>query len=204
VAVPTSDSPATVEIAPQSGAIVKLSPGHRLRIIDIEGTQVADLFAVLADDTDEWLSVSVTRAVNWRLFPTVGGMFLSTSYRPLLTFERDDSPGVHDMLAAPCSAEMYAALGHPGYHRSCSENFRTAAAQVNWNPLHVPDPVNIFQRTPLNPDGSVSALPALTQPGDSVTLRAEAPVYVVVTACSMDLEPINGGRCKPLRLEIAP
>lgn len=202
--VPTSDSPTTVEIAPQSGAIVKLAPGHRLRIIDVEGTQVADLFAVLADDTDEWLSVAVTRAVNLRLFPEVGGMFLSTSYRPLLSFERDDSPGVHDMLAAPCSAEMYAELGHLGYHPSCSENFRIAASEVNWTPLHVPDPVNIFQRTPLHPDGSITVLPALSQPGDSVTLRAEAPVYVIVTACSMDLEPINGGRCTPLRLEIGP
>jgi len=204
MAVPTSDSPMAVDIAAQSGAIVKLSAGHRLRIVDVEGTQVADLFAALVEDTDEWLSVAVTRAVNWRLFPEVGGMFLSTSYRPLLAFERDDSPGVHDMLAAPCSDQMYAALGHVGYHPSCSENFRNAAAQVDWNPLHVPDPVNIFQRTPLSPDGSITALPALTQPGDSVTLRAEAPVYVIVTACSMDLEPINGGRCTPLRLEIGP
>lgn len=194
----------TIEIAAQSGAIVEVPPGHRLRIIDVEGTQVADLFAVLVGDTEEWLSVSVTRAVNWRLFPAVGQSFLSTSYRPLLTFERDDSPGVHDMLAAPCSAQMYEALGHEGYHRSCSENFRTAAAEVDWHPLHVPDPVNIFQRTPVGSDGSFTALPALTQPGDSVTLRAQVPVYAIVTACSMDIEPINGGRCTGLRLEVGP
>lgn len=202
--VATGDSPVTVEVPAQSGAIVKLLPGQRLRIIDVEGTQVADLFAVLVEDTTEWLSVSVTRGVNWRLFPTVGQAFLSTAYRPLLTLERDDSPGVHDMLAAPCSTEMYAALGHQGYHHSCSENFRNAADSVGWQPLHVPDPVNIFQRTPVGPDGSITALPALTAPGDSVTLVAEAPVYVVVTACSMDLEPINGGRCTALRLELTP
>lgn len=202
--VPTSDCPTTIEIPPQSGAIVRLSPGHRLRIVDVEGTQVADMFAVLADDTAEWLSVSVTRAVNWRLFPSVGGRFLSTAYRPLLTFESDDSPGVHDMLAAPCSAEMYEALGHQGYHPSCSENFRAAAAKVDWRPLHVPDPVNIFQRTPVSPDGSFTALPALTRPGDSVTFRAEALVHVVVTACSMDIEPINGNHCTGLRLEVGP
>lgn len=202
--VSSGDSPTAVDIPAQHGAIVRLSPGQRLRVIDVEGTQVADLFAVLVDDTAEWLSVAVTRAVNWRMFPIVGQSFFSTGYRPLLTFERDDSPGVHDMLAAPCSAEMYAALGHQGYHRSCSENFRTAAVTVGWNPLHVPDPVNIFQRTPIGPDGSLTALPALTQPGDSVTLAAAAPVYVIVTACSMDLEPINGERCTPLRLELSP
>lgn len=62
--------------------------------------------------------------------------------------------------------------------------------------------MNIFQRTPIGLDGSITALPALTRPGDSVTLRAEAAVHVVVTACSMDLEPINGEQCTPLRLEL--
>lgn len=202
--VPTGDSPTTVEIPAQTGAVVTLSPGQRLRLIDVEGTQVADVFAVVTTDMTEWLSVSVTRGANWRLFPAVGQSFLSNSYRPLLAFESDDSPGVHDMLAAPCSAEMYAALGYDGYHRSCSENFRIAAAEVGWDPLHVPDPVNIFQRTPVDADGSITALPALTRPGDSITLRAEAAVHVIVTACSMDLEPINGGRCSPLRLELSP
>lgn len=204
MAVPTSDAPSVVEIPAQSGAIVKLWPDHTLRIVDVEGTQVADLFAVSAADLDDWLSVAVTRSWNWRLFPAVGGTFFSTSCRPLLTLERDDSPGVHDMMFAPCSAEMYAALGHEGYHRSCCENFRTAAAEVGWKPRHVPDPVNFFQCTGIDADGAFSALPARTKPGDSVTLRAHAPVYVVVTACSMDLEPINGDRCTPLRLELAP
>ena len=199
--VPSSESPTVVEIAPSPVRSSSSHPDTASASSTSRGTQVADLFAVLADDTDRWLSVAV-RAVNWRLFPQVGEMFLSTSYRPLLVFERDDSPGVHDMLAAPCSADMYAALGHVGYHRSCSENFRTAAAHVNWTPLRSGS-VNIFQRTPVSPDGSITALPALTRPGDSVTPSCRAPVYAIVTACSMD-EPINGGRCTPLRLEIGP
>lgn len=200
----TSDEPTTIEIPAQSGAIVRLAPEHRLRIIDVEGTQVADMFAVSVNDLDDWLSVAVTRGVNWRLFPQVGQAFLSITYRPMLTFESDESPGVHDMLAAPCSPQMYAALGHQGYHRSCSENFRAAADAVGWHPLHVPDPVNFFQRTPIDATGSITALPALTSPGDSVTLRADAPLFVIVTACSMDVEPINGGHCTPLRLEVGP
>ena len=47
-------------------------------------------------------------------------------------------------------------------------------------------------------------MPARSRPGDSVTLRAEAAVYVVVTACSMDIEPINRSQCTSLRLELAP
>lgn len=194
----------TVEIPARSGTVVTLAAGHQLRIITVEGTQVADMFAVSTSRLDEQLSASVTRGCAGRLFPRVGQSFFSASYRPLLTFERDDSPGVHEMLAAPCSPGMYRALGYEGYHPSCSENFTAAAALVGWQPTHVPDPVNFFQHTLTDQDGVFDYLPALAQPGDSVTLRAEEAVHVVVTACAMDIEPINGGHCTPLRLELGP
>lgn len=55
----------------------------------------------------------------------------------------------------------------------------------------------------LNDHGVFTYLPAPTKPGDSVTLRAGRDVHVIVTACSMDVEPINGLRCTPLRLEVS-
>ncbi|MCB1286535.1 MAG: hypothetical protein KDB47_02280 [Mycobacterium sp.] len=67
-----------------------------------------------------------------------------------------------------------------------------------------PRPGEPLQRTSIDVDGAVAALPARSRPGDSVTLRAEAAVYVVVTACSMDIEPINRSQCTSLRLELAP
>ena len=194
----------TIEIPAQSGSIVSLAVGDRLRVIDVEGTQVADMFAASAEDSSEWLSTSVTRACIWGLFPSVGQSFFSTAYRPLLTLERDDSPGIHDMLIAPCSPAMYLALDHDGYHPSCSENFRKSASQVGWNPAQVPDPVNFFQHTEFDVNGVFTMHPAPTAPGNSVTLRAEAPLHVIVTACSMDLEPINGDHCTSLRLELNP
>lgn len=192
----------TIKIAPQTGALVTLQAGSRLRIVDVDGSQVADMFAVSVADHNEWLSVTTTRTASGRLFPTVGEHFLTHSYQPLLRFERDDTPGVHDMLAAPCSALMYELLDFVGYHPSCSENFRTAAERIGWHPLTVPDPVNFFQNMPVGPDGETTPLPAVTAPGDSVTLLADIDVHVIVTACSMDLEPINGDRPSSLRLEI--
>lgn len=200
--VPASNVPTTVDIPPRSGAVVTVAAGHRIKLVDVEGTQVADVFAVSAEDPDEWLSASVTRACTWGLFPAVGGAFFSSDYRPMLTFERDDSPGVHDMLIAPCSPAMYRILECEGYHPNCSDNFRTAATQVNWHPQHVPDPVNFFQHTDIGADRKFTMHPAPTRPGDSVTLRAEMAVHVIVTACSMDVEPVNGNRCTPLRIEL--
>ena len=192
-----------IEIPAQSGAVTRMRAGQELRIIDVEGTQVADLFAVCADDREEWLSASHTRGRNWRLFPEVGGVFVTSSYRPLLTFVEDGSPGFHDAQFSACDSLMYQALGHVGYHPSCADNFRIAADSIGWHPTHVPDPINIFQRTPVGPEGSLSTLPAATKPGDYVVLRAETDIDVIVTACSMDLKDINGGHCTPIRLEVS-
>jgi uncharacterized protein YcgI (DUF1989 family) len=106
------------------------------------------------------------------------------------------------MFFSACSPAMYAALGHEGPHPSCRANFFDAAADLGWTPDVEPDPVNIFQNTPVDADGTLTSLPAPTSAGDSVTLRAEIDLLVVVTACSMDLKPINGGRCTGLRLEV--
>lgn len=192
----------TVEIDPQTGGWVKLAEGEKIRVVDVAGQQVADLFAVASDEFDKWLSTSTSRGVAWKLFPGVGDRFFTTEFVPLLTFEADDSPGVHDMLFSVCRPEMYASLGAPLPHPSCHENFRLAASQFGWHPAEVPDPVNFFQRTAIGADTSLTPLPAPTKAGDSVTLRAERDLYVVVTACSMDVEPINGDECTGLRLEV--
>ena len=122
----------------------------------------------------------------------------------MFLFEEDNTPGVHDLLAPPCSAEMYELLGSAGYHPSCSDNFRTAAHSVGWNPEVVPDPVDWFQNTPVDGAGQISVRTALTRPGDSVTLRALADMFVVVTACSMDLpdKKINGDSCTSIGVEV--
>ena len=122
----------------------------------------------------------------------------------MFLFEEDNSPGVHDLLAPPCSSEMYERLGFEGYHPSCSDNFRKAAESIGWRPAIVPDPVAWFQNTPVDAAGHISPKTALTKPGDSVTLRAQADMYVIVTACSMDLpdKMVNGEECTSIGVEV--
>ena len=194
----------SLTIPPQHGATVRVPEGAALRIIDLEGKQVADLFAVCADDFSDHLSARNSRAVGWSLFPEVGSPFVSGSYRPMFVFERDDSPGPHDLIAPPCSAEMYALLGCEGHHRSCSENFRIGADSIGWHPDLVPDPVDWFQNTPVDAFGKISAQTALSRAGDSVTLRALTDVFAIVSACSMDVpdKKINGDTCTSIGVEV--
>lgn len=190
-------------IPAQTGALFSVPEGSALRIVDLEGQQIADMFAVCADDFDEFLGARTTRAASASVFPAVGDAFLSVNYRPMMLFEADNSAGPHDLLAPPCSAQMYAALGFEGYHRSCSDNFRAAADPIGWTPELVPDPVDWFQNTPVTTGGAIDFHPALTAPGDSVTLRALTDLHVIISACPMDLpsKPINGDRCTGIGVE---
>jgi len=145
--------------------------GEQLRIVDVEGGQVGDLFAFAAADPGEYLSASHTRTSTSRLFPRVGEQFMTNRRRPILTLVADTSPGVHDMLIAACDPERYRMLGAPG-HASCADNVHHALAQIGLATDAVPQPVNVFMNIPVGTEGDLSWLPAVSRPGDAVTFTA--------------------------------
>lgn len=170
--------------------------------MDLEGSQVGDLFAYAAGDPREYASAEHTRVALSRLFPLPGQSFVTNRRRPILTLVADDSPGVHDMLMAACDPERYRLLGAPEGHASCAENLRAAMAAEGHPDVAVPQPINLFMNIPVLPDGALGAEPAPSEPGDSVTVRAEMDAIVVLSACPQDLTPINGAGPSPLAIEL--
>lgn len=196
----THDTAATVIPAGQ-GLAFRVRRGDRFRLIDIEGGQVGDLFAFAAADPDEYLSASHTRTATGSLFPRIGEQFLTNLRRPILTLTGDTSPGAHDMLIAACDPARYEALGVAG-HASCADNLRAALSHLALTTCVVPQPVNVFMDIPVAADGSLSWLPAPSREGDAVTFEAVMDCVVTVSACPMDLNPINGGRPTSLAVEL--
>ena len=194
----------SVVVPARGGAFVRLCKGAVLTVIDVEGGQVGDLFALVEGSEGEHLSAQHTRAVNARLFPRVGEAFMTNRRRPVLTLIEDSSPGLHDMLIAACDPDRYEALGVEGWHASCAENFLTTSKEAGAEPGFVPQSVNFFMSIPWDTQGALSWHPAQTSPGDAVRLRAELDCLVVVSACPQDIVVINNGQPTPLRLEVAP
>ncbi len=192
----------TIRIPACEGCGVRVRAGDRVRVIDPEGGQVADVFAFSADDPSEYHSAEHTRVRVDRLFPRVGEQFVTNRRRPILTFEADDSPGVHDMLCAACDPTRYQGLGVEGWHASCQENLLGALRILGIDRFEVPQPINLFMNIPVGENGELGWLPAPTRPGDSVTLRAELDCFVVVSACPQDVVKINSGTPGPIDLEI--
>lgn len=193
----------TTVVAAGTARAVVLHRGERVRVTDVEGAQVGDVFAFAAGDPDEYLSASHTRTVTGRLFPEIGEHFVTNRRRPILTFAADTSPGVHDMLIAACDRERYRLLGAP-QHRSCADNLREALATAGITIGDVPQPVNIFMNIPVTERGDLSWLQAVSRAGDAVTFEADMDCLVVVSSCPMDLNGINGDRVTDLTLELSP
>jgi uncharacterized protein YcgI (DUF1989 family) len=184
-----------------AGRAVLVREGERVRVVDVDGGQVGDVFAFVAQDPGEHLSASHTRTSTGRLFPLVGEQFVTSRRRSILTLVGDTSPGVHDMLIAACDPARYRTLGIE-QHASCADNLRNAMAQIGMTIGSVPQPVNVFMNIPIGVNGDLQWLAAPSLAGDAVTFEAVLDCVVVVSACPMDVNSINGERPTPLAIEI--
>jgi uncharacterized protein YcgI (DUF1989 family) len=184
------------------GKGVRLSSGQRLQIINTHGSQVVDLFAHNAADLGETLSIQHSRNVWYRLQPRPGDQLWTQHRRPILTLIEDTSPGVHDTLFPCCDAARYRQLRVHGYHRNCADNWREALAGMGLlPPQDVPTALNLFMNVPVAADGTFKILPPVSRPGDQVTFRAEMNCVIALSACPVDMLPLNGPDCRPKDVE---
>lgn len=189
-----------IHIPATTGRAVTLRAGQTLRIISVEGKQVADFIAYNADDMTEALSTIHSLVSLGRLFPTAGDQLRSNRRRPMVEILRDDT-GRHDMLIAACDPWRYEYdFGVTG-HRSCSDNFLEALREWRIERHQLPHPVNFFQNMRY-PDGRVEFGESIAKVGDVVELRALMNLVAAVSACPMDLNPISGYKTRDLAIEV--
>jgi uncharacterized protein YcgI (DUF1989 family) len=184
----------------RTGLAVAVAAGQGVAVVDSDGGQVGDLFAFNAADPGEYLSASHTRAATSRVFPAIGQAFMSSRRRPMLRVAGDTSPGYHDLLLAACDPVRYQQLGVAGWHASCAENLTTALAAFGIVPSHIPQPFNVFMRTPGTLDGSIVWLAAQSKAGDRFDMVAEMDLIVALSACPSDLVGINAGALSDLAI----
>jgi uncharacterized protein len=178
-------------IPARGGLAFRVDQGQRLRLITPKGAQAADFFAYAADNVREWLSPMHTWATTRSIKPRPGDAFLSRFRRPMLEFVEDGAGGMHDMMIAACDQARYEQFGFAGPHASCSENLRSAMARLGHAIEVVPQPINFFTNTVVEPDGKLLSPPNSVPPGGYVVLQARMDLICVVSSCPFDL-PIPG------------
>ncbi|MDQ3118669.1 MAG: urea carboxylase-associated family protein [Verrucomicrobiota bacterium] len=188
-------------LEPQTGTAFALKAGQTLRVIDLEGEQVADLTAFAQSDSSEWLSSGRSLDYANTIYLTKGHVLYSNRSRPMFTILADDV-GRHDFLLTPCSRETFEIIyKQTDPHPSCFENLWRNLAEYNIAPDAIPTTFNIFMNVEVATDGTLKILPPRSKGGDSITLRAEQDLIVGLTACSAEMS--NNGSFKPIGYEIA-
>ncbi|MDQ6765802.1 MAG: urea carboxylase-associated family protein [Verrucomicrobiota bacterium] len=187
-------------LEPQTGTAFLLNAGQTLRVIDLEGEQVADLIAFSRADSTEWLSSGRTIDYANTIHITAGHILYSNRSHPMFTILADDV-GRHDFLLTPCSRETFEIIyKNTEPHPSCFENLWRNLAEFGIAPDAIPTTFNIFMNVEIAPDGSLKVLPPKSKAGESITFRAEMDLIVGLTACSAEMS--NNYRFKPIGYEI--
>jgi hypothetical protein len=190
----------TQRLEPQTGTAFELKAGQYLRVIDLEGEQVADLISFNRADPHEWLSSGRTLDYANSIYLTTNNILYSNRSRAMFTIVQDDV-GRHDFLLTPCSRETFRIIyKNEDEHPSCFDNLLTSLARFGIEPDCIPTTLNLFMNVEIASDGTLSIKPPRSRAGDSVTLRAEMDLIVGLTACSAEMS--NNYKFKPIGYEI--
>jgi uncharacterized protein YcgI (DUF1989 family) len=192
-----------VHIPKQSGRAFTVKSGELVRVIDVDGEQVADLVCFSYPDRSLRSSTDQTRDVARTLYISTGHSLYALTGEPLLAIVADDV-GRHDLLYAWCRPEMYRRVYGQSEHPNCHDNLLGALEPYGVTESELPMPFNIFQHVVIHPDGRMEVRAPLSRPGDALLLRAERDLLVAVSSCSVDRSACNGFNPSPIDIEIYP
>ena len=177
----------------------RLTAGQRVRIVDLEGSQSGDLFAVAADDVEDGQSNGRTFDMGGTIRLSAGSLLYSRRSRPLLRITEDEV-GVHDMLYAPCSQEMFELqYGVTEPHPNCFDNLAGSLAEFGVPRATVTIAFNFFMNVAIGPGGRLEIGPPVSTAGQGMTFAAERDVLVAVTSCAAP--GANAGGARPVRVD---
>ncbi|SFB02815.1 MULTISPECIES: DUF1989 domain-containing protein [unclassified Bacillus (in: firmicutes)] len=189
-------------IQSKTGLALTVSMGQRIKIIDVEGQQIADLVAYNASDLHEKLDSVATRDILQSVHIEKKQSVYSNLYKPMLTLI-EDTVGKHDLVSPACRPEMYAVL-YNKYDKveSCFNNLNQALDMFGVPAPSQHNPFNIFMNTSVNKNGEMEYQTSLSKSGDYVELRAEMDLIIAISACPNEESAGNGFHSTSIMVEI--
>ncbi len=179
-------------IPKETGTAFLVDQGQILRIVDIEGAQVADFNAFNRDDPREMFWSGRTRILHGAHL-TVGHQLWSTPprMRPMFTIIADTvdhkplphGATSHDLLYSRCNERLFEVLTGQKGRPNCQENMARAVSEFGLTPDYIHDAFNIFMATGINESDRLFYLEPDAKKGDYVELYAEMNCIVAISAC---------------------
>jgi hypothetical protein len=190
-----------IVLEPKGRIALELDDRQTLRIVDLEGQQVADLICFNRDDLAEKISVHATFMLKGNIKISTGDLIFSDDARPMLKITAD-TVGCHDLLAGSCSRGLnrlrYGVADGP----SCRASLAAVMAPWGVGAREIPYPFNVFMNVPVGADGSIGVAAPLSRAGDHIDLEAQMSLVVAISNCPQERNACNGFKTTPLRLVI--
>lgn len=182
-------------------AAKRLNRGARLRLVDLQGDACVSMLLFNAERPVERLNVADTLKVQWNAYLGAGRLLLSDMGKVLMSVLEDKS-GTHDAFCgasnAASNAAKYGEGDNWGPHPNARDRFLLAAAKFGLGRKDVHPCINWFKGVTILPDGATRLVGARA-PGQSVTLRAEMDVIVILANCPHVLDPRRDYTVTPIR-----
>ena len=180
-----------------------LKRGSRVRLENIDGDGCIQLLVLNADRAIERINIADTVKVQWNAYLGAGKLLLSDMGRVLLSILEDTS-GRHDTFCGASNEKTNARKYGMGANYSACPNardrFLIALQKFGLGKKDIPPTINLFKGVGIELDGSLTFNSAPGTPGESVVLRAEMNVLLVVVNAPHVLDPRAEYICSPVRV----
>jgi uncharacterized protein len=180
-----------------------------LRLTDLEGGANAGLMAYHAQQPLDRLNLPDTLKAQYTAKLTRGHVLMSDMGHVLLSIVAD-SVGWHDPLGGHANAELVREkYGEASYqehrnqwYRNAHDNFLIELGKHGLGKRDLVANVNFFSRLDVDDAGRMHFHSGNSKAGDTVDLRAEMDVLVVLHSCPHPLDPSSTYAPKPIRLTV--
>jgi uncharacterized protein len=180
-----------------------------LRLTDLEGGANVGLMAYNADSPLDRLNIPDTLKAQYTAKLTRGHVLMSDMGRALLSITADTC-GWHDPLGGHGNAALVRAkYGERNYqqarndwYRNAHDNFLVELGKHGLGARDLVANVNFFSRLDADDEGRLAFHPGNSKAGDTVDLRAEMNVLIVLNTCQHPLAPSPGYAPKPIKLTL--
>lgn len=187
-------------LPPKGRTAFKMYQGQVLRVIDVEGQQVADLICFDLNNYDEKISPHNTILMNSTAYLTEGHSLYSTDANKMMTIT-EDTNGVHDIIAGSCSIGTNRARYGVRGTQTCRTNFEEVLEPFGIEPGEIPYSFNVFMNVPVERDKTAIIEPT-SKPGDYIDLRADMDLLVAVSNCPQERNPCNAFKATEMKIVV--
>jgi uncharacterized protein len=187
----------------------KIKSGKQLTFTALGDGANLSLLLYNADDTSERYNMPDTLKAQHTAHLTTGNVLMSDNGRVLASII-DDSLGWHDTISGYATRllidERYGKTSYQeqrnDWYRSGEENFAVELFRNGLTNRDLIPVVNLFSKVSCKEDGSLHFAPGHSKKGDTIALRAEMDVLIILSNTPNPLDPSSNYPSVPVEITI--